>query len=496
MLDTQQKTSNLEIERHRAAIKRNDLSRPVRLAVSSGVLKKENSFFDYGCGHGEDVNFLQNQGYQTNGWDPHYFPNNALQKADVVNLGYVLNVIENEQERREALVKAWKLTDKLLIVAAQVSVGAPGKGHIAYNDGFVTSRNTFQKYYEQTELKQFVDEILKADSVPVGLGIYFVYRDEAQAEAFRASRFRNPKSYSLNKIQIKNFTDYLPILQPLIDFIATHGRLPVDGEIENEGEIKKEFRTLARAFEVIKRSTNADEWNEIIERRKQDLLVYIALNRFQRRPQFTALPDELRADVKAFFGTYKSACDSGDKLLFSLGQTGTIQTACRQSSIGKFVGNALYVHISALNNLNPILRVYEGCASRTFGQLEQTTIIKFRADKPKVSYLYYPDFDTDPHPALHSSMQANLSSLYVDFRDYSSSENPPILHRKETFVEETYLHYKKFAKLTAQEVKCGLLDNPTSIGTRKHWQQRLYENKVELNGHRVIKSGNLRREDK
>ncbi len=485
-----QKSANNSIERHRAAIKRNDLSRPVRLAISSDVLKKENTFFDYGCGHGEDIKFLNVQGYQTSGWDPHYFPNNDLQKADVVNLGYILNVIENEQERRDALRNAWKLTDKLLIVAAQVSVGEPGKGHIAYNDGFITTRNTFQKYYEQNELKQFVDQNLETDSVPVGLGIYFVFRDETQAEAFRASRFRSRTTYSLSKIQIKNFADYLPTLQPLIDFVAERGRLPVDREIENESEIKKEFRTLARAFEVIKHSTNTEEWNEIIEKRKQDLLVYIALSRFQRRPQFTALPNELQADIKAFFGTYKQACDSGDKLLFSLGQTGTIQTACRQSPIGKFVGNALYVHTSALNNLNPTLRVYEGCASRTFGQLEQTTIIKFRADKPKVSYLYYPDFDTDAHPALHSSMQANLSSLYVDFRDYSSSENPPILHRKETFVDKTYPNYEKFARLTAQEEKHDLLSNPISIGTLKNWQERLDDKKIQIRGHKITKLNN------
>lgn len=134
------------IERHRAAIIRNDLSRPVQIAVSSGILSKENSFFDYGCGHGEDVKLLGNQDYQTSGWDTHYFPQSELQKADVVNLGYVLNVTENKQERRKALKNAWRLTDKLLIVAAQVSVGEPGKGHIAYIDGFVTTRNTFQRY--------------------------------------------------------------------------------------------------------------------------------------------------------------------------------------------------------------------------------------------------------------------------------------------------------------------------------------------------------------
>jgi len=101
----------------------------------------------------------------------------------------------------------------------------------------------------------------------------------------------------------------------------------------------------------------------------------------------------------------------------------------------------LFVHISALNNLNSTLRVYEGCASRTFGQLEQTTIIKFRADKPKVS------------------------------------------RRKETFVDKTYPHYNKFAKLTVQEKKFGLLDNSISIEAQKNWQQRLTDENVEIKGH-------------
>lgn len=83
-------------------------------------------------------------------------------------------------------------------------------------------------------------------------------------------------------------------------------------------------------------------------------------------------------------------------------------------------------------------------------------------------------------------MQANLSSLYVDFRDYSSSVNPPILHRKETFVEETYPLFKKFSRLTAAEEKIGLLEDPISIGTRKNWEQRLTEKKVKILGH-IIK---------
>jgi len=54
------------------------------------------------------------QGYTSAGWDPYYSPDNSCTPADVVNLGYVINVIENPAERREALIKAWELTRKVL----------------------------------------------------------------------------------------------------------------------------------------------------------------------------------------------------------------------------------------------------------------------------------------------------------------------------------------------------------------------------------------------
>lgn len=475
--------TEIEIERHRAAIMRKDLSRPVRLSVESGVLRKENSFFDYGCGHGEDVSILAKQEFKTNGWDPHFCPENSIVAADVVNLGYVLNVIENEKERRETLMKAWALANKVLIVSAQVLVGEPSKTHLAYNDGFITTRNTFQKYYEQQELKNYIDSILGVDSIPAGLGIFFVFRDEQQAEAFRASRFRSQISSSRIKIEPKRFNDYLPVLQPLMDFVTERGRLPVQSELPEEDSITKDFKTIKRAFAYIKLATNTEDWENIFNERRNDMLVYLALSRFERRPNFRSLPQEIQFDIKAFFGNYTQACETADELLFSLGKEGEITKACRRSNIGKFVGNALYVHITALNELDPILRVFEGAASRTFGRLDEVTIIKLRADKPKVSYLYYPEFDTDPHPALHSSMQANLRGLYVNFRDYSTSINPPILHRKETFISPEYPNYKKFKKLTEAEEKLGLLENSTTIGTRNGWEERLDYFNVTIEKH-------------
>ncbi|MDQ3012796.1 MAG: DNA phosphorothioation-associated putative methyltransferase, partial [Acidobacteriota bacterium] len=118
-----------KIERHRTAIVRSDLSRPVRLALEAGLFEGNATFFDYGCGHGIDVRLVGARGYVSGGWDPYYFPQNEILPADIVNLGYVINVIEHQQERREALLNAWTLAGKVLIVAARVLPVERGKGN-------------------------------------------------------------------------------------------------------------------------------------------------------------------------------------------------------------------------------------------------------------------------------------------------------------------------------------------------------------------------------
>lgn len=477
-----------QINRHKAAIVRNDLSRPVRLALQAGLFTPGASFFDFGCGHGEDVKLIAEHGYVSSGWDPHYSPQTEHTCADIVNLGYVINVIENERERREVLLDAWALTRKVLVVAAQILLGESGKGHLAWNDGVITTRNTFQKYFEPQELKSYIDSVLGVDAAPAGLGVYFVFRDEAQAEAFRAARFHSRAATPRVRIRVKDFEEYRELLQPLIQFFSERGRLPVKGELDNESAILSEFRTLAKAFAIIEQATNAQEWAAIAERRRQDLLVYIALSRFGQRSKHSNLPFELRTDIKVFFGSYRHACETADQMLFSLGEQSTLAERCRTSQIGKFVGNALYIHVSAMESLDPLLRLYEGCASRAFGRMEGATLIKFRTDKPKISYLFYPEFDSDPHPALNASMQADLRGLQVEYRDYSTSVNPPILHRKETFVTSHYPLYQKFARLTQQEERWGLLDEISSIGTQAGWQMKLREKGVKFRGHRLIRS--------
>lgn len=475
----------LEIERHRAAIARTDISRPVRLAIEWAILNQDTTFFDYGCGYGGDVQRVKNLGYTSAGWDPYYYPDVPCTAADVVNLGYVLNVIEDSEERRQSLIQAWKLTGKVLIVAAQILINAPSKTQLAYNDGIVTRRNTFQKYYEQEELKTYIDEVLNVDAVPIALGVYFIFRDEAEKQSFKAIRFFSTTSTPRVRIPTKRFEDYQEQLQPLMAFFTKRGRLPVKGELENEQELLSEFGNFRRAFGVVLQATDEAEWDAIAYRRSLDIQVYLALTHFDKRPAWQKLALEMRHDIKAFFSSYEEACQVADQKLFSLGKSGVIQTACEKSKIGKHTRGALYVHVSALAALNPILRICEGCASRTIGRVDEATLIKYHTDKPQISYLCYPDFDTDPHPALKASITIDLKTLFVTHRDYETRANPPILHRKETFVTSNYPGYEEFSQLTQQEEQLGLLNHKSDIGTRKGWEKCLATHRVEIRGHQV-----------
>ena len=486
-LFSKQQNITVEIERHKAAIIRRELSRPVRLALEAELFTEETTFFDYGCGYGEDVAFLRDRGYTSSGWDPYYQPDVPHVAADIVNLGYIINVIEDTQERRDALLKAWELAQRVLIVSAQVLIDDRQRGLVAYGDGIVTSRNTFQKYYQQEELKAYIDRVLEVDAIPVSLGIFFVFRDTTQAEAFRASRFHSRVSTPRILAKIRNFEDYRELLSPLMDFYTKRGRLPVRGELAQEAAIKEEFGRYSTAFKLILQATDAKEWTAITEKRRQDLLVYLALANFTNRPSAHKLSPEVKEDFKALFGSYRKACFLADSILLTVGNMRKIAYLCQSNSLGKQLTNSLAIHISVLEKLDPLLRLYEGCASHSFGRLEDGNIIKFYYHKPKISYLYYPDFDDNPHPILRASMEIDMQNLDAIYHDYAQDDNPPVLHRKEALVAPDYPLYTKFAQLTEREEKLGLLSDRTSIRFYQGWLHCLARHNLTIKEYKLIK---------
>jgi DNA phosphorothioation-associated putative methyltransferase len=174
-----------------------------------------------------------------------------------------------------------------------------------------------------------------------------------------------------------------------------------------------------------------------------------------------------------------------DQLLYAVNDDHLLSQAITESSLGKVLPDDFYLHVSAVAKAPALIRVYEGCARVLVGDVVGATILKFQRVNRRVAYMSYPTFDRDPHPALAWSMRADLRTLDVRLREFRQSANPPILHRKEALVDPGYPGRAKFARLSVQEERAGLLGRP-DIGTREAWQEALKIAGYRLQGHRLV----------
>ena len=343
----------LSQNRRKTAIARTDYSRPIRIALADSLIDTTTTVFDYGCGLGDDVRHLGLRGIPSWGWDPEHRQDANPAPARIVNLGYVVNVIEDIEERAECLKRAWSFAQGTLIVSARLAPDtADLKPTGAYGDGVVTSIGTFQKFYEHGELKDWLDEHLPEPAVPAGLGVFYVFREATDRIGFLASRYRRRGSAVLPSTEL-GIEKHKDLLQPLIEFFERRGRAPADDELLGSEAIRERFGSVRRALRLIERGHDPKAWKQIVLSRGQDLLLFLALARFDGRPRFGQLPMVVRRDVKSLFSTYRSACEQADVALLAVGDMTRVQRAAQRSPVGKVTPSAIYVHESALDSLPP-----------------------------------------------------------------------------------------------------------------------------------------------
>lgn len=475
------------IARHKTALARTSLSRPVSQALADGVLAAGFKVLDYGCGQGGDVRRLAAAGFDCAGWDPVHRPGGDRRPSELVNLGYVVNVIERAEERAAALRSAWALASKVLVVSARLKEEAKGTTCAAYEDGGLTRAGTFQKFYDQSELREWINQTLGSSAVAAAPGVFYVFREDSDREDFLSRRFRRRATAPKLRRSDVLFEQHRALLEPLMAFLATRGRLPVSGELPEAPALEEALGGIRSAYRIVARVTGEEQWERVRLERSEDLLVYLGLSRFERRPRMSELPLPLQLDIKAFFSNYTRACEQADELLFALGQPDFISQAMKGSAVGKETPAGIYVHVTALDRLPTLLRMFEGCARAYAGTVEGANLVKLHRGSPQVSYLSYPDFDQDPHPALATSLVVDLQAFRIAPRSYIESKNPPILHRKELFVAADYPGREKFARLTAAEDNASLYSHPDLIGTREAWEALLASLGLTCRGHRLVR---------
>lgn len=491
------------IDRHKTALVRHELSAPMKHLAKQGYLNGDYSVFDYGCGRGDDLRELQAHGLDALGWDPNFLPDADKVVSDLVNIGFVINVIEDTIERTEAIIGAWHLTGKLLIVSAMLANDTFINQFTPYKDGVITSRNTFQKYYAQAELKGYIERTLDENAIAVAPGIYYVFRDKIEEQRFLANRHKRhhqwqqittPMPTSEEQARLL-FCQHQTLLNDFWDRCLVLGRLPVDEEFTDSANIKMHFGNAKKAFKLliqVQGESAEQEFKQAIALRREDLLVYFALSQFEQYKGYSRLPDEQKRDIKVFFDTYKIAISEAKGLLFSISDTQLIEQACIDAHQNKLpasklnTGHSLEFHKKFLSYLPALLRVYVGAAVQLYGELDEIDLVKIHITSGKVSFMGYDNFDTSPLPTLRERIKVKMWQLDVDFFDYVDVQNRPVLPYKSKYIDESFIDYKAQVSFDKQMEKEGVFESTYNTRSLLSTSEHLHAKKLKTKGYKLF----------
>lgn len=441
-------TDEVDVQRHRTAIDRDRLSVPMQLLARHHYFDGSFSIFDYGCGKGDDVRELEAHGVDVHAWDPVHRAEDKKEKADIVNLGYVINVIEERNERDVTLRDAYQHAKKILAVSAMIAGESVISKFKPYKDGVITSRNTFQKYYSQSELRSYIETTLDDNVIAVGPGVFFVFKDKDEEQLFLSERQKNRRTWQ--HITQRERRDTAPQLTK--DKIEKHaelfndfwqtclelGRIPANTEFEFSERIRSVAGSHKKAFEALIDSYGNEDFELAQKERQRDLLVYFALGLFERRKPYSHMPESLKRDVKVFFNTYSDSQEIATELLFSVGKPENIEAACinayEKLKTGYLEdGHSYTLHSSLINQLPATLRVYIGCATQLYGDIEGIDLIKIHITSGKVTLLRYDAWNKE-NPMLVERVKIKMREQDIDFFDYTGKFQPQPLMNKIMFI--------------------------------------------------------------
>ncbi|GGY07802.1 hypothetical protein GCM10007160_39010 [Litchfieldella qijiaojingensis] len=494
-----------DVQRHRTALRRYAFSRPMQALARHGYLDGRRPIFDYGCGRGDDLRLLEMNGVPASGWDPHFRPDAEKIEALIVNLGFVINVIEQPTERVRVLRDAFAYAQELLVVGVMLQ-GATAAEHAVFGDGVLTSRGTFQKYFTQEECKTFIEHVLDVEPVPVAPGVFFVFRKEQDAQAFLERRV-------VNRVHLHHLRQRMPVisreeraeaayrehqsaLDPLWERYLSLGRAPHQDEVGNLDDLLEHFGTLRRALSFLERYHGDALIAEAAQARASDLRVYLALQLFRPRQRFSKYSLRIQRDIKAFFGSLRAARASAEALLYSIGNPENIQTDCRaaaEAGIGCLDDEqrSLTVHTEDVERLSERLRVYIGCATQLYGDPRAADLIKIHAETGKLSLMTYDDFEGRALPLMVERVKLNFRNQSIDLFEYGDEYPSPYLYNKSCYVSEEFPNYEEQQEFERKLSELELFDFSGYGPRREKFDAVLRSIRIEVQGFELVSATDI-----
>ncbi len=474
------KPSKPKIHRHKTALVRREISKPVKTLLELGQLRRGESFFDYGCGHGSDVEAIMRLGFTSTGWDPVHAPKQQKVPADVVNLGFVLNVIEDPAERIEVIIDAWHHARRLMLVSTLIAGQEAYDDVQPYGDGVLTSRSTFQKFFEPAEIHSLIEDSIHTEAVPVGLGIYLVFRHPSDLHDFLASRSRRfidweALSRKLGllralKAKIDPYDTHRELLDSFWERVLDFGRLPREDEFERLGEVRQACGSPPKALQLFIDRFGEPTFAAARQRRKDDLLVFVATAQLRRKIPFNQLSDRLQRDLRSFFGSYVNAEERARELLFAAGDEDELELAIQGLGFGHLDPNEGHftIHRSLLDELPAILRVYVECGAHLYGDPRAADLIKIHLHSRKLTFTHYDDFEGRPFPELAMRIKIDLKRRFVTVFDYPAGPNRQVLLFKERYLSSEHALWRKMTAISEKLRSIGLSERNVGYGLQRN----------------------------
>jgi len=493
-----------EIARHLTALSRQNFSAPIQILQRFGFFDGVRTLFDYGCGKCDDLRGLAANGIVASGWDPHYASSSPITAAQIVNLGFVINVIEDPVERRDALRRAYSLAEELLVVSTMLLTDNPGKVTL-YGDGVLTSRRTFQKYYTQSELRDYIASTLGEEPIPVAPGVFFVFKDKEVEQRFQVGRYRSrirvhppsrsPRPFPFERIRRvrevapDKYEVHRELLDPLWARCLDLGREPDPQEVENLEAIESALGSLRKALKLTLSRQSPAFLERARKQRTDDLMVYLALLQFQKRKPYKQLESRLQRDIRAFFGDFTSAQEHARQLLYQVAKPDVLSAACERASeegLGWLEPNhSLQLHSSLVSRLPAPLRVYVGCAAILYGDPTESDLVKVHIRSGKVTFMKFDDFFGSPLPRMMERTKINLRTLDLRLFWYTGEFAPPLLYEKSRYINEELPRYAEQLAFDQVLQGLGVADFSGYGPTEPEFTKALRQNRWKVEGFRL-----------